>query len=134
MLVHNDDEVYRVDTVWLGPPNATFPWRARYVSYGLGVLCMVGIFTLQRRLGIPLDVFSVGWALVATVVVVRFVGRRIGYERPLSHVIGALLNEIRTPRRATHGVGGALRAGHVRVRSGRPGTQPAPPRRPRGPR
>ena len=36
VLVRTDDEVYRVDSVWLGPPRATFPWRARYVSYGLG--------------------------------------------------------------------------------------------------
>ena len=35
MLVRTDDEVYRVDAVWLGPPRATFPWRARYVSYGV---------------------------------------------------------------------------------------------------
>ena len=38
VLVRTDDEVYRVDSVWLGPPRATFPWRARYVSYGLGLV------------------------------------------------------------------------------------------------
>ena len=36
VLVRTDDEVYRVDSVWLGPPRATFPWRARYVAYGVG--------------------------------------------------------------------------------------------------
>ena len=35
MLVRTDDEVYRIDSVWLGPPRATFPWRARYVKNNL---------------------------------------------------------------------------------------------------
>ena len=54
MLVRTDDQVYRVDSVWLGPPRATFPWRARYVSYGLGLLIMIFIMFLQRRIGIGL--------------------------------------------------------------------------------
>ena len=72
MLVRTDDEVYRVDSVWLGPPRATFPWRARYVSYGLGLLVMILVMFVQRRIGIGLDFFSVAWALVLTVFLTRF--------------------------------------------------------------
>ena len=67
VLVRTDDEVYRVDSVWLGPPRATFPWRARYVSYGLGLLVMIVVMFVQRRIGIGLDFFSVAWALIITV-------------------------------------------------------------------
>ncbi|WP_219415193.1 hypothetical protein [Pseudonocardia nigra] len=115
MLVRTDDEVYRVDSVWLGPPRATFPWRARYVSYGLGLLVMIMIMFVQRRLGIGLDFFSVAWALVLTVVVTRFVGNRIDYERPFGQVVELFRHEITGPRARTAVAGGQVRSGHVRV-------------------
>lgn len=115
MLVRTDDEIYRVDSVWLGPPRATFPWRARYVSYGVGLLVMIAIMFLQRRVGIGLDFFSVAWALVITVLTTRFVGQRIDYERPLGQVLELFRHEIRGPRARTAVAGGAVLSGHVRV-------------------
>jgi hypothetical protein len=128
VLVRTDDEVYRVDSVWLGPPRATFPWRARYVSYGLGLLVMILIMFLQRRLGIGLDFFSVAWALILTVLATRFLGQRIDYERPLGQVLALFTHELRGPRPRTTVGGGAVRSGHVRVgtatrpRKSRPGS------------
>ena len=98
VLVRTDDEVYRVDSVWLGPPRATFPSRARYVSYGLGLLVMIVVMFLQRRIGIGLDFFSVAWALIITVLVTRFLGRRIDYERPLDEVVGLFACDLRRER------------------------------------
>ncbi len=115
VLVRTDDEVYRVDSVWLGPPRATFPWRARYVSYGLGLLAMVLVMFVQRRVGIGLDFFSVAWALVLTVVVTRFLGQRIDYERPLGQVLALFGHEVRGPRKRTTVAGGPVRSGHVRL-------------------
>jgi hypothetical protein len=96
--LQTDDDVYRVDAEWLGPPKLTFPWRARYVSYALGLLVLVAVMAVQRRLGIPFGVLSTVWALVVTVVVVRFVGRRVDDERPLGHLIGSWWADVRTPR------------------------------------
>lgn len=115
MLVRTDDEIYRVDSVWLGPPRATFPWRARYVSYGIGLLVMIVIMFVQRRVGIGLDFFSVAWALVLTVMITRFLGSRIDYERPLGQVLQLFRHEVTGPRRRTAVVGGEIRAGHVRL-------------------
>ena len=114
MLVRTDDEIYRVDSVWLGPPRATFPWRARYVSYGLGLLVMIGVMFVQRRVGIGLDFFSVAWALVLTVMITRFISQRIDYERPLGQVLLLFRREITGPRRRTAGTGGPVRSTHVR--------------------
>ena len=78
MLVRTDNEVYRVDSVWLGPPRATFPWRARYVSHGVGLLVMIGMMFLQRRVGIGLDFADVSpmkalyWAAIANGVLAPF--------------------------------------------------------------
>ncbi len=118
VLVRTDDEVYRVDSVWLGPPRATFPWRARYVSYGLGLLVMILVMFVQRRIGIGLDFFSVAWALVLTVVVTRFLGQRIDYERPLGQVVALFRHEVTGPRRRTVGGG---RCGPRRARAHRSG-------------
>jgi hypothetical protein len=115
VLVRTDDEVYRIDAVWLGPPRATFPWRARYVSYGLGLMVMILFMFVQRRIGIGLDFFSVAWALVLTVFVTRLLGKRIDYERPLGQVLELFRHEVRGPRARTVVAGGPVRAGHVRV-------------------
>jgi hypothetical protein len=115
VLVRTDDEVYRVDSVWLGPPRATFPWRARYVSYGIGLLAMILIMFVQRRVGIGLDFFSVAWALVLTVLVTRFLGNRINYERPFGQVVELFRHEITGPRARTAVAGGHIRSTHVRV-------------------
>lgn len=129
MLVRTDDDVYRVDAVWLGPPRATFPWRARYVSYGVGLLVMITIMFVQRRIGIGLDFFSAAWALVLTVSVTRFVGRRIDYERPLGQVVRLFGHELTGPRGRTGTAGGVVRSAHVRLTAAR-----APARRPDAPR
>jgi hypothetical protein len=115
VLVRPDDEVYRVDSVWLGPPRATFPWRARYVSYALGLVVMILVMFVQRRIGIGLDFFSVAWALVVTVVLTRFLGQRIDDERPLGQVFVLFWHEVSGPRRRTRGDGGRLRPNRVRI-------------------
>jgi hypothetical protein len=120
MLVRTDDEVYRVDSVWLGPPRATFPWRARYVSYGLGLLVMIVVMFVQRRIGIGLDFFSIAWALVITILVTRLVGRRINDERPLGQVVRLFRHELTGPRDRAVPAGGPVRYAHVRVTAARP--------------
>lgn len=127
VLVRTDDEVYRVDSVWLGPPRATFPWRARYVSYGLGLMVMILVMFVQRRIGIGLDFFSVAWALLITVVITRSLGKRIDYERPLGQVFEHFRHEVRGPRRRTTVAGGPVRAAHVRLTRTRARTRPSPP-------
>ena len=129
MLVRTDDEVYRVDAVWLGPPRATFPWRARYVAYGLGLMVMILLMFVQRRVGIGLDFFSVAWALVLTTVITRFLGKRINYERPLGQSVELFRHEVRGPRARTTVAGGPVRSRHVRVSRSRARAKPVRGRR-----
>jgi hypothetical protein len=118
--IRTDDDVYRVDAVWLGPPRATFPWRARYSSYGVGLIVMVAVMFFQRRLGIPIGFFSVAWALLITVVVVRFVAKRIDEDRPLLEWLTLFVHELRGPRRRTRGEGSTVGTGHVQIEAARP--------------
>ncbi len=115
MLVRTDDEVYRVDSVWLGPPRATFPWRARYVSYALGLGLMILVMFVQRRVGIELSFFSVAWALVITVLLTRLIGNRISFDRPVEQVGLLFLHEVAGPRPHAERRGGPVLNGHVRI-------------------
>jgi hypothetical protein len=77
---------------------------------------MIVVMFLQRRIGIGLDFFSVAWALIITVLVTRFLGRRIDYERPLGQVVALFRHELTGPRRRTAVAGGPVRSEHVAVR------------------
>jgi hypothetical protein len=118
--IRTDDEVYRVDAVWLGPPKATFPWRARYVAWGVGVVVFLLSLTVERWMGIGFGFFSTAWALVATVLITRFICSRISHERPLGAVLTMWSRELTAPRETAAGDGGAVSATRVRINSHRP--------------
>ncbi|WP_026426183.1 hypothetical protein [Actinokineospora inagensis] len=123
MRIRTDDEVYRVDAVWLGPPKATFPFRARYVAWGVGTVVFLLALTVLRNLGIGLF-WSFAWGLVATIALTMVICSRISHERPLGAVLTMWVRELNTPRETTSGQGGAVSAAGLRVRA-------EPPRRKR---
>jgi hypothetical protein len=122
MLAEPDDEIYRVNPVWLGPPRVTLPWRARYVAYGVWMAAFLTIFTVARLvLLMPLTFWVLAWSLMVTTVVTRLICRRIDFEKPLGSVLSAFSSEINGPRRhdvRQHGVVG-LNA-RVAFRTARP--------------
>lgn len=120
MQVRTDDEVYRVDAVWLGPPKATFPWRVRYVAWGVGGAVFLLVLTIERQLGIGFGFFSTAWALVITILVTKLIASKINHERPLGSVLSMWLRELTAPRERVVGNGGAVSASKVRVRAHRP--------------
>lgn len=120
MRIRTDDEIYRVDAVWLGPPKATFPWRARYVAWGVGLAVFLLVLTVERRMGFGFGFFSTAWAVVITVLLTRIITAKITHERPLTAVAAMLLRELTAPRRQHSGRGGAASASSVRVRTTRP--------------
>lgn len=120
MRVRTDDEVYRVDAVWLGPPKATFPWRARYVAWGVGIVVFLLVTAVQRQLGFGFDFINTGWGFVVTIALTRFICSRISHERPLSAVLSMWVRELTAPRETTSGRGGAASAARIRVNHERP--------------
>jgi len=120
--IRTDDEVYRVDAVWLGPPRATMPWRARYVAWGVGGGVFLLVLTVERRIGISLF-WAIAWGLVATVLLTRIICAKISHERPLTAVASMWLRELTSPRETTAGQGGAVSATRVRVSTARPRKQ-----------
>ena len=47
MRVTPDDEVYRVNTVWLGPSGLTFPWTARYLAYATWLITLLVVLFVE---------------------------------------------------------------------------------------
>jgi hypothetical protein len=127
LQIRTDDDVYRVDAVWLGPPKATFPWRARYVSWGVGMVMFLVVMGVERQLGIGFGFFSTGWGLLITILLTRMIGSRISHERPLAAVAVMWLRELTAPRKVTAARGGAATAARIRVERDRPrpGQQPS---------
>lgn len=120
MRVRTDDEVYRVDAVWLGPPKATFPWRVRYVAWGVGIIAFFLTLAVQRQLGFDFGFFTVAWGLVITILITRVICGRISHERPLGAVLAMWARELVSPREHDRSQGGAASAARVRVRQHRP--------------
>jgi hypothetical protein len=120
LRIRTDDEVYRVDAVWLGPPKATFPWRARYVAWGVGTVVFLVVLGVERQVGIGFSFFSTAWALLITILLTRLIGTRISHERPLTAVAAMWVRELTTPRKRIAARGGAASVAQVRVQRDRP--------------
>jgi len=92
-----DDEIYRVDDVFLGPPGIPLPFRARYRSLGIGAVVAAIVVVVEIRLH-AINVMGVIWALFAAYAVSTLAGRYIDHERTIRSTLKALGHEITAPR------------------------------------
>src|SRR3990170_699135 len=97
MLVRPDDDVYRVDAVWLGPQGFTLPWSARYSAYGIWVVLFISVLVLEALLPTRVSIPPV-WELVLTILATYALTGVIDHDRPLTSVWELLRNELRAPR------------------------------------
>jgi hypothetical protein len=92
-----DDEVYRVDAVWLGPRGMTLPWSARYSAYGIWLVLFVAVLLVEAALPMRVSVPPV-WELVLTILGTYALTGVIDHERPLISVWHLLRAEATAPR------------------------------------
>ena len=97
MLLRPDDEVYRVDAVWLGPRGLTLPWTARYSAYGIWLVLFVSVLLVEAVLPMSVSVPPV-WELVLTILATYAVTGVIDHDRPVVSVWQLLLAEVTAPR------------------------------------
>ena len=115
MLIRPDDEVYRVDAVWLGPQGLTLPWSARYSAYGIWVILFVGVLTVEAVLPMQVSVPPV-WELVVTILATYALTGVIDHDRPLISVWELLRSELRAPRAPANSRPVRMSASSVRLR------------------
>jgi hypothetical protein len=92
-----DDEVYRVDAVWLGPRGLTLPWSARYSAYGIWLVLFVSVLLVEAVLPMRVSVPPV-WELVLTILATYALTGVIDHDRPLVSVWHLLRAEAGAPR------------------------------------
>jgi len=97
MLVRPDDDVYRVDAVWLGPQGMTLPWTARYSAYGIWVVLFIGVLFVEAVLPMSVSIPPV-WELVLTILATYALTGVIDHDRPLVTVWHLLRWELKAPR------------------------------------
>jgi hypothetical protein len=110
-----DDEVYRVDAVWLGPSGMTLPWSARYTAYGIWLLLFVAVLLVEALLPMPVSVPPV-WEVVLTVLATYAVTTFIDHDRPVRSVWQLVRVETTAPRAGGLPRPIRLSASRVRVR------------------
>lgn len=97
MRLRPDDEVYRVDAVWLGPRGFTLPWTARYSAYGIWLMLFVSILLIEAVLPMRVSVPPV-WELFFSILATYAVTGVIDHERPLASVVELVRTEAASPR------------------------------------
>lgn len=105
--IEPDDDVYRVNTVWLGPKDWTLPWTARYQTYGLVLV----FFVLISLFGVITGFHLGKWPfteICEAIFVAHAVMKVVDYERPFKAHVGTVRTEgRRIARRGRHPVGHA---------------------------
>lgn len=97
MLLAPDDDVYRVDAVWLGPRGMTLPWSARYSAYGIWLVLLVGLLLVEAALPMRVTVPPV-WETVISVLATYALTGVIDHDRPLVSVLQLVRFELSAPR------------------------------------
>jgi hypothetical protein len=97
VLLRPDDEVYRVDAVWLGPRGMTLPWSARYSAYGIWLVMFLSVLVVEAVLPMRVSVPPV-WELVLSILATYALTGVIDHERPLVSVWHLLRAEVTAPR------------------------------------
>lgn len=115
MLIRPDDDVYRVDAVWLGPQGFTLPWAARYSAYGIWVILFVGILLVEAALPMRVSIPPI-WELVFSILATYAVTGVIDHERPVVSVWETLRAELAAPRSKNRTETTRVSASKVRVR------------------
>lgn len=109
MRVTPDDEVYRVNAVWLGPPGFTFPWTGRYLAYAVGLAIFALVIGVEAvtplTVGAP-PVWEFSLSVFATYVVMGFVD----HERSVGSVVQTLSADLNAPRPETRHLSVRVRA------------------------
>jgi hypothetical protein len=92
-----DDEVYRVNTVWLGPRGLTFPWTARYLAYSVWLVTFLVVLLVEVLTPLHVGVPPV-WEITVTTLFTYAVMGFVDHERPVRAVVQTFRAELGAPR------------------------------------
>jgi hypothetical protein len=97
MRVTPDDEVYRVNTVWLGPSGLTFPWTARYLAYATWLAVFLLVLLVEALTPLSVHIPPI-WELCLTTLFTYGLLGFIDHERPVKAVWQTFMVDLTSPR------------------------------------
>lgn len=115
MRLQPDDEIYRINAVWLGPRGLTLPWTARYAAYGIWLTLFITVMIIEAVLPMRVSLPPV-WEAVFSVLGTYAISGVIDHDRPLRSVIQLIRTELAAPHRAPRPSSCRLRVERIRIR------------------
>jgi hypothetical protein len=102
MRVQCDDDLYRVDRVYLGPRGKPWPLRATYRGWVMAGIIMLAVLIVWRMIGLPTP-----WMVLLGVAAGSYwLGQRLDRwftaDRPILSELGRVFQELAAPRPDLH--------------------------------
>jgi hypothetical protein len=97
MQMHTDDDLYRVDEVFLGPARQTLPFRIRYRAYGIGAVVFALVIVAEIATGL-IGVWAAIYGLIGSAYVTKRLMAYIDHERTIRNAVIILAHEVSAPR------------------------------------
>lgn len=114
MRLQPDDDVYRINAVWLGPRGLTLPWVARYSAYAIWLVLFLLILAIEGITPLDVSVPPV-WEFAISVLATYAVMGFVDHERPVRALVELGISEVTAPRKATGVEKGRVQPAAVRV-------------------
>ena len=100
-MIETDDDLYRVDQHWLGPPGRAFPRPVRWQAVGIGaVLLLLSYILVMGVLSVPWSGWSVTVMLGLTYLGTKRIVDGLGHERTIRSLARSAINDLTSPRPA----------------------------------
>ncbi|MDH6288171.1 hypothetical protein [Rhodococcus opacus] len=100
-MIETDDDLYRVDQHWLGPPGRAFPRPVRWQAVGIGGLLLILSWILVMGvLSVPWSGWSVTVMLGLTYLGTKRIVDGLGHERTIRSLARSAINDLTSPRPA----------------------------------
>jgi hypothetical protein len=97
LRVAPDDDVYRVNAVWLGPRGLTFPWTARYLAYATWLLTFLAVLAVEAVTPLHVGVPPV-WEITLTTLFTYAMMSFVDHDRPIRAVWQTFVADLSAPR------------------------------------
>lgn len=117
MRISTDDDLRRIDSVYLGPKKFRFPVYWRYSRYYIFIPTAIVVGTVGIYMGISVSTYSIAAWIGASFFLTRFIESRMVPGFGLFPLLISLWQEISAPRREKpkpirYSVGGTVKRVH----------------------
>lgn len=97
MLVRGDDEIYEVDSSYLGPPGR-YLGRMRYKTLLIFPALYFPVLAVMYSMGVPMTLLTVGGSFLICLKINQLLGKRFTRLTPVGAVFAQFLAELTAPR------------------------------------